>query len=96
MFPNAPNGQLKIHLQTIGLHGNEAEGIFYNEAKEFLLFLWEQRKENIYVIEYINFMWGVLLILKAHASRLHFPHSSKFLTKYTLTIILTYLIYVVL
>jgi len=39
MFPNAPNGQLKIHLQAIGLHGNEAEGIFYNEAKKFLLFL---------------------------------------------------------
>ena len=43
MFPNAPNGQLKIHFQAIGLHGNEAGGIFYNEAKEFLLFLWEQR-----------------------------------------------------
>ena len=32
----------------------------------------------MYVIEYTNFMWGVLLILKTHASRLHFPHSTKF------------------
>lgn len=63
-FPNVPNRQLEIHFQTTGLSGNEAEGLFDNEAKGFLLSLSEQG--NIYVIEYINSTWR-FLFLGAHA-----------------------------